>query len=376
MENKSDNCRHWIGVERLTGLPKRIITLFLGILISFLLIGCEKETDTDPDPAYQPIVKKQFGSMIANVQEVSFQANDFTIVGDLRMPVDGDVHPLIIMVHGSGGATRNGAVPFVPLIEIFLRNGYAVLSWDKPGSGKSTGEFRNGYTITDRAKIIVSAIKVMLDNPSIGNTTMGLWGISQGGWVLPKVLDMTNHITFMIVVSGGGEDGIEQYAYQMGQVAACAGESQENIVKVEKYWSQMAKASDFVEYKEAADILVTIPSIVQHTGFQVSEENEWNPWPREIDAFFDPMDVIRNTTIPMLVFFGELDKNVDPVQGARAYEAALEQAGNTDYMIKVIEGVGHILTPATTGCLSEPVSSEYVPEYLDTIDDWLINLNP
>jgi pimeloyl-ACP methyl ester carboxylesterase len=376
MKNKPDISRQWIRVEWPAGFRRGLIICFICIITSFLLIGCEKETDTDPDPAYQPIVKKQFGSTIANVQEVSFRANNFTIVGDLRMPVEGEVHPLIIMVHGSGGATRNGAVPFEPLIEIFLRNGYAVLSWDKPGSGKSTGEFRNGYTITDRAKIVVSAIEVMLDNPSIGNTTIGLWGISQGGWVLPKALDMTNHITFMIIVSGGGEDGIEQYAYQMGQVAACAGENQVNIEKVEKYWSQMAKASDFTQYKEAADILIAIPSIVAHTGFEVSEENEWNPWPREIDAFFDPMDVIRNTTIPMLVFFGELDKNVDPVQGAQAYEAALEQAGNTDYMIKVIEGVGHILSPATTGCLSEPVSSQYIPEYLDTMEDWLRNLNP
>jgi hypothetical protein len=28
-----------------------------------------------------------------------------------------------------------------PLIEIFLRTGYAVFSWDKPGSGESTGKF-------------------------------------------------------------------------------------------------------------------------------------------------------------------------------------------------------------------------------------------
>jgi pimeloyl-ACP methyl ester carboxylesterase len=375
MENKPDNRRQWIPAKWPKGFPWRIIPIFVCIITLFLVISCEKETD-DPDPTYNPVIKMQFGSMIANVQEVSFQAHGFKIVGDLRMPVEGDVHPLIIMVHGSGSATRNGSVPFEPLIEIFLRNGYAVLSWDKPGSGESTGEFRSGYTVTDRAKIIVSAIEVMLDNPSIDHSTIGLWGISQAGWVMPKALDMTSNIAFIIVVSGGGEDGIEQYAYQMGQVAACAGETKENIEKVEKYWSQMAKASNFGEYKEAADILVTIPSIVANTGFEVSEENDWNPWPREIDAFFDPMDIIRRTTIPMLVFFGELDKNIDPVQGALAYDTALDQAGNTDYMIKVIQGVGHVLTPATTGCLSEPVSSEYVPEYLDTMDDWLQNLNP
>ena len=70
-----------------------------------------------------------------------------------------------ILVHGSGSATRYGAVPFKPLIEIFLRNGFAVLSWDKPGSGESRGEFGSEYEITERAKIIVDATSIMVDNP-------------------------------------------------------------------------------------------------------------------------------------------------------------------------------------------------------------------
>ena len=78
----------------------------------------------------------------------------------------------------------------------------------------------------------------------------------------------------------------------------------------------------------------------------------------------------------MLVFFGELDKNIDPVQGAQAYESALRQAGNKNYQVKVIEDVGHILTPATTGCLSESVSSEYVHEYLTILEDWIGDLYP
>jgi pimeloyl-ACP methyl ester carboxylesterase len=63
------------------------------------------------------------------------------------------------------------------------------------------------------------------------------------------------------------------------------------------------------------------------------------------------MKVIEHTTIPVLAFFGELDKNIDPIQGAEAYEAALQRAQNQDYQIEVIPGVGHILVPTKTGCI-------------------------
>jgi pimeloyl-ACP methyl ester carboxylesterase len=175
----------------------------------------------------------------------------------------------------------------------------------------------------------------------------------------------------MIVVSGGGEDSIEQYAYLVAQVVACRGGSAEQVSAVELNWSSMAKATVYNDYREAVEVLVDIPGVVEHTGLSISEQNQWSPWPRDIDAFFDPVDVIQHTTIPVLVFFGELDKNIDPVQGAQAYETALQKAGNQNYLIKVIQDAGHVLAPAKTGCLDEHVPAEYVPEFLEILDNWL-----
>ena len=347
-------------------------TTFILFIFTIFLLACNKETEIDP--VYKSAVEMQFGDVTAYVQEVSFQTQGFTIVGDLRTPITGDKHPAIIMVHGSGNATRHGAVPFEPLIEIFLRQGFAVLSWDKPGSGASTGEFSSGQTIFERAEILAEAVNLLTNNASILSSSIGLWGISQAGWVMPWALELTNDIAFMIVVSGGGEDSIAQYAYLMGQVVVCDGGSAAQVEATEYYWSQMIKATEYADYREAVDILVSISAVVEFSGLEVTEESQWNPWPRDIDAFFDPMEVIKHTTIPMLIFYGELDKNVDPVQGALAYKVALQEAGNTNYMIKVIPDVAHILTPAATGCLSESVSSDYAQEYLNSLEDWLSEL--
>jgi hypothetical protein len=54
----------------------------------------------------------------------------------------------------------------------------------------------------------------------------------------------------------------------------------------------------------------------------------------------------------------------------------LQKAGNPDYSVITIEGVGHVLTPATTGCLDEAVSSEWATEYLDTLEIWIQDHSP
>ena len=87
------------------------------------------------------------------------------------------------------------------------------------------------------------------------------------------------------------------------------------------------------------------------------EEDKWKPWPREIDAFIDPTEILERTTIPVLAFFGELDKNIDPVQGVEAYEAALRKAGNPDYQIEFLLGEAHVFVTN--------------PEYLKTLEAWL-----
>ncbi len=340
-----------------------LVSAFLFVILT--LVSCNQA------PSFGPEETKMFGSQSARVQEVSFKSGDFNLKGDLRIPIDGEIHPAVVLVHGSGSATRDGAVYLEPLIEVFLRNGYAVFSWDKPGSGESTGEFEGGKTLTQRANILEDGIKALREHPGINTEGIGLWGISQAGWVMPMVIDRMDNPAFMIVVGGGGEDSVEQMAYQVGQKVICDGGTQEQAALVEQYWPQWIKTTEYEEYREAVEILMAIPSVQEYTGLNITEENNWNPWPRDTDAFIDPMEYIETTAIPVLIFYGELDKNVDPVQGATAYYEALEKAGNQHYRIEVIPGAGHVLTPVQTGCIGEYSGRDYVSQYLEILEEWL-----
>ncbi len=335
-------------------MKKRILTL---LLLTLLLGACTAS------PEFGPEMAETFVDEGAIIQEVTFHSNGFKIVGDLRRPAEGEMHPAVIMLHGDGPATRDGNVPFEPTIQRFLRNGYAVFSWDKPGSGESTGELDGEYELSQRAAILADGIEILKEHPSIDSTRIGLWGLSQAGWVMPLALELTDEVAFMIVVSGGAEDSIEQMAFQIGQKIPGNGGTAEQAAHFERYFAPSLKATDYPDYLAAMEKVLEIPDVERVAGLtlEIAAEDDWRPWPRDIDAFFDPMRIVEHTTIPVLAYFGEWDKLIDPVQGAEAYEMALRKAGNQDYQIVTIPRMGHVFTAAS--------------EYLETMEAWLQHLS-
>jgi pimeloyl-ACP methyl ester carboxylesterase len=311
----------------------------------------------------------------ASSSEVRFRSGDFDLVGTLHLPAGPGPFGALILVHGSGPQTRESTPSSGLIRRRFVEAGYAVLSWDKPGSGESTGEFDHEYGKTQRATILADAIEVVAQHPAVDSDRIGLWGLSEAGWVMPIALDMTDDIAFMIVVSGGGEDSIEQQVYQWIQQARCSGATDEELASMERHGAAALKATTYSEYRDAMEPLLAIPDINQYVGvtLELAGEDEWVPWPRDIDAFFDPIEVIARTTIPVLAIFGEHDTAVDPIQGSEAYQAALERAGNKTFHVEVIPNVGHTLTPSKAdGCITG--GGSYAPRYLELIDEW-INLH-
>jgi pimeloyl-ACP methyl ester carboxylesterase len=300
-------------------------------------------------------------------KDIQFRSGDFNLVGDLHLPESAEPHPAVIIVHGDGPQTRTSTPGTRDVIRIFGEAGFAVFAWDKPGSGASTGEFDQERTLRQRAEIVTDAVQVLVDHPAIDSDRIGLWGISQAGWVMPLALEQTDDVAFMIVVSGGGEDSIEQLAYQLGQGVVCDGLSPEEGRLVEEHFPPTAKGPSYEEYARAMDALVEIDGWEQFAGPALKTEEEWQPWPDGIDAYFNPMTVIENTTIPVLAIFGEMDRWIDPVQGAAAYEEALSSAGNQDFHVELIPGAGHTMQKQTSMCGGGGSVAE---RYLELLEEW------
>ena len=80
----------------------------------------------------------------ARIEEITFQSGEFTLVGDLRTPSGTGPFPVFLFVHGSGPADRTLFGGYLPIMERMLGAGYAVFSWDKPGTGQSTASQYQG----------------------------------------------------------------------------------------------------------------------------------------------------------------------------------------------------------------------------------------
>jgi pimeloyl-ACP methyl ester carboxylesterase len=318
-------------------------------------------------------------------QEIVFRSGSFKMVGDLTLPAGSGPHPVVIFVHGDGPNNRTSGVTYPPIMERMLRSGYATFAWDKPGTGESTGRIDRSRLIEQRSQIVLDAVQEIKKHAEIASGKMGLWGISQAGYVMPAVLSKSEDIAFMIAVSCPGEAGVDQGAYLVSRQAVCTGLSEEDAEQVEYLLSAVERVQTYEEYVRIKQQLAAYPVLnkLEYLGLnmRIRLEEEWHIHNPAGDYFWDPMEVIERTTIPVLAFFGEKDTQADPIQGERAYRSALTRAGNTNFRLELIPGVDHNLILSETGCLEERNHrsrnewKNYSPSYLDILEEWLRNLD-
>ncbi|WP_240139466.1 alpha/beta hydrolase family protein [Streptomyces sp. MUM 178J] len=134
-------------------------------------------------------------------EAVTVRHGDRTLEGVLALPPQGKgPHPLVVFVHGDGPIDATHDTFYRPIWESLARAGYASLSWNKPGVGGAPGDWLD-QTMGDRADEAADAIAWARRRPDIDGSRVGLWGASQAGWVLPKIVARDGGIRFVIAVS-------------------------------------------------------------------------------------------------------------------------------------------------------------------------------
>jgi pimeloyl-ACP methyl ester carboxylesterase len=319
----------------------------------------------------------QAGGSSYTREVIRFESRQFKVVGDLHLPDPGKRQPVIIWVHGDGPARRSlSGMPNL-IMKSFLDTGFACFYYDKPGYGESTGEFSRGKLFEERAAILIDAVKALKNHPAVDPAQIGLWGISQAGWVMPLAAAATEDIAFMIAISCAGTDSLEQSAYLVEKQVLCEGYGEEEAKKVRQYYSQRARARNYEEYLEAAEYLDKNPVISAMRWGGIKSEEQFSPMPENHQIFYNPMADVEKMTIPVLAVYGDRDTQVDPFQAKNAYEQALKKGGHPLSRVEIFRGADHGIILSKTGCLKEQRerrSAEYAPGYVDLMVIWLESL--
>ena len=141
-------------------------------------------------------------------EEFSFSSehDGVALKGTLTLPQGPGPHPGIVFVHGSGPVDRSGAM-FFP--EYLADLGFATLAVDKRGVGESGGSYALPDGTSDnvphmkrRAIDVISGVRALKKHPKVSTERVGLFGISQAGWVMP-VSASSADISFTVTLGGG-----------------------------------------------------------------------------------------------------------------------------------------------------------------------------
>lgn len=304
-------------------------------------------------------------------EDVRFSNADIRLAGTLTTPATGGRHPAIILVHYSGPADRESVLPFARFL---IRCGIAVLGYDKRGVGESTGDW-NVASFDDLADDAVAAFEYLKTRRDIDGTRVGLFGVSQAGWVMPLAAVKAPDLAFLISVSGAGvsaaETGIDHARNVMtaNGMPAPAVERVIDLMTLQYEFARTARGWD--EYAAQRTALASSMGSPPESFPGTPDDPYWEVIRRL--HLYDPAPTLRMLRVPTLAMFGELDNNILAEKNAAAWRAALEAGAHPDYTLHVLPGANHLQLEAVHGTNAEMTTlRRFVPGYAKTIEEWLI----
>lgn len=310
-------------------------------------------------------------------EEVTFANGDITLKGTLYLPRGGSPpYPAVVITHGAGEQTRAEGSYYA---RHFARHGIAGLAFDKRGSGASGGD-RLAATYDDLAADALAALRLLAQRTEIDRRQIGLWGVSEGGWVLPiAAAAAPQEVAFLIVVSTTAESPAEQVRFEVGQSVERAGHGRDTAERAMELYARtsafertgldreglsedLRQASHEAWFEAARYLSAELPP------FEQLSKIRWYPrWRKVMD--FDAPAHWRRVQCPVLVLLGGSDPKIDAEKAAVQIPAALLSGGNRAATVRVFPRAEHGLVEWWLPLRLPP--PRFPPGYPKLMVDWL-----
>jgi len=255
-------------------------------------------------------------------EEVWFRSGPDTLSGFLLLPEGAGPFPAFVLIQGSGPASirlswEPGHWPFWSDIAAELvRRGFAVLAFDKPGVGLSTGDWQT-QSFHDRAKNVRDAIAHLKSHPAIQPNAIGVIGRSQGGWIAQLVAaEAPDDVALVISLAGPAISVKEQVVDDVIGQWQCQGRP--------SLLQSLGRAG--LHLGLSVYELASLIRPIGYLGRLLAYE------PREA------LEVIRQ---PLLMLFAENDRLVYADKNAALAREYLTRAGHRRFAIETVPGANH-----------------------------------
>lgn len=311
-----------------------------------------------------------------------FKNGDAVLAGTLKTPLGSGPFPAIVLIHGSGPGERT---QLEATARFFASLGLAVLSYDKRGCGESTGDWKK-VDLETLAADAVAGVAMLQSRPDIDKKRVGVWGISQGGWIGPLAASQSTRVAFVINHSGPGTSLRRQDTFMTANVLKQQGVSDADIElglhalnTVYDYGRKKATAKEVdtaigaLAGKPGLEDYASLSSAALNPDSLYAQQTIGDPaWFYHLDPDRDALKPYKKLQCPLLVIYGRLDFTVPVDESVEKITQALRASHHRDYQIKVLDRTGHGMMVMRSDAPQSPVAPMSVaPEYYTLLETWL-----
>lgn len=302
-------------------------------------------------------------SSAGHQRELSFGWNGLQLAGTLHLPDRLPPYPAVLMLQGSGPEDRDSAGYFNPIRNAFLSRGLASFSFDKPGVGASTGDWHD-FDLAARADQAVAALNLLRSQEDIDPTRVGVWGHSQGGWLVQMLAARLPDLAFAIANSGPAISVERQNLAGCEHTLRAQGKSEAEIAAALELLMALHEAGRRGEDFGTVDawLLQAARDQPWYGYFPLEDPADWRLVSRLIQEAFEPLEALGKVGCPFLAIFGAHDRLVPAWESAELTSRALGRAGNDDSCV--------IVFPTGDHRIQEEATDEFVTGYLDLLGGW------
>lgn len=320
-------------------------------------------------------------------RDLTFDSSGVSLSGRLFAPRNGGKFPVIVYVTGSGDDDANDAPYPRMLVDAFMPPRIGVFTFNKRGVGKSQG-ISSGTRFDQRAQDVVAAVHFVVRLPGVDPRHVGMWGISQGGWVIAMAAGHAKDADFAILVSPGGVNPRRQMGFYLENEWRRAGMKEGEIKKASalhevlfQYYAtgqnhdqaqsavDKAAGEGWLDKYRQANFRTEVPKTNRLPSPEELEgSNKKDPAGLEFyRSAFMSADYHRDyldLTMPTLVIYGGKDELVPVAESMAVFKKAFAENHNSRAEIKIFAEGDH--------GIGFPGTYEPVPGYLDFMRDWIL----